>query len=748
MSTNHTLSSSITSGITLTASGADGTPFTITNTGAIDNSGEAESYGALTGAVFATVTNAGHVTGSRYGIYLRAGGLLTNTGSIYGLSNGVKGEHITAILGIDNFQTNTATTTLVNSGSIGASGYAVQLEYGGAVTNTNIGTINGGSSSVGVDIRGLPGTVLNAGSISGAIAVQLANGGYVSNASTGVLQTPNPNYGTGIELLGGNATVVNAGYIGATYTGIYGRGATSLDIRNSGTIIGAKVASAYSAGIWVYGATSGVTIENSGLIKSANSANGDAITVTSAASTFTDLKLIVDAGARFGGKVYADAGATNIVDLTSGASAGTLAATSNEFVNFESLTIASGATWTIDGDATLHTEFPTIADFTGKDGVALTGSNNAIGHVGSVSGSGVTTVTLTGTDAQTLSFAGSFGGGFTIANVGGAQTLETICFLPGTLIGTPDGEVVVEALKTGDLVSTLHNGVRPVKWIGTGKVLAPAGQRGPATPVIVRQGALGDDVPSRDLHVTKAHALYFDDVFIPVEFLVNHATIVWDDRGQEVTVYHVELDSHDVIFANGAPAETFRDDGNRWMFQNGFHAPNEPKAEPCAPVLTGGPVVDAVWRRLLDLAGPRPVVALTDEPDLHLVVDGERVDATTREGAYIFRLKPQPASVRIVSRCAAPAELGLARDPRALGVAVKRIALRQGTKFRIIEARDAELAEGFHAFEPDGPLRWTTGDAAVPASLFKDFKGPTELVLHVVGTTRYVSPEDARAVAA
>ena len=77
-----------------------------------------------------------HVTSDRYGIYLRAGGLLTNTGSIFGGSNGVKGEHITAILGIDSFTYNTATSTLVNSGSIGGGGgYAVQFERcGGAVT--------------------------------------------------------------------------------------------------------------------------------------------------------------------------------------------------------------------------------------------------------------------------------------------------------------------------------------------------------------------------------------------------------------------------------------------------------------------------------------------------------------------------------------------------------------------------------------------------------------------------------------
>jgi hypothetical protein len=85
--------------------------------------------------------------------------------------------------------------------------------------------------------------------------------------------------------------------------------------------------------------------------------------------------------------------------------------------------------------------------------------------------------------------------------------------------------VPVQALNPGDTVATAHNGPPKVVWVGKGKVLATGGRRSAATPVIVRKGALADNVPHRDLHVTKAHALYIDDVLIPVEFLVNHQTI-------------------------------------------------------------------------------------------------------------------------------------------------------------------------------------------------------------------------------
>ena len=100
--------------------------------------------------------------------------------------------------------------------------------------------------------------------------------------------------------------------------------------------------------------------------------------------------------------------------------------------------------------------------------------------------------------------------------------------------------------------------------------------------------------------------------------------------------------------ANGALAESYRDDGNRWLFQNANTGWNQSPKPPCAEVLTGGPIVDAVWRRLLDRAGPRPHAPLTNDPDLHLLVDGCRLDAEQRtDGHYVFVL---PTAVRCVQR--------------------------------------------------------------------------------------------------
>jgi hypothetical protein len=296
----------------------------------------------------------------------------------------------------------------------------------------------------------------------------------------------------------------------------------------------------------------------------------------------------------------------------------------------------------------------------------------------------------------------------------------------------------VERLAVGDMVRTATGQARRLEWIGTGCVMVTRGRRSAATPIIVRKGALADNVPHQDLHITKGHSLFFEGVLIPVEFLVNHRSIVWDDSAREVTVYHLELDAHDVLLANGAPAESYRDDGNRWLFQNANSGWELPPQAPCAPVLTGGPIVDSVWRRLLDRAGPHLGFPTTAEPDLHLSIDGRRVDAKARAGGmYIFRLPERPGSVRLISRAGAPDALGIARDPRMLGVAVRQIRLWRGARLRLIEASDPSLDEGFHLFEADNGFRWTDGNALLPASLFDGVQGGFELELLVDGTTRY-----------
>lgn len=328
------------------------------------------------------------------------------------------------------------------------------------------------------------------------------------------------------------------------------------------------------------------------------------------------------------------------------------------------------------------------------------------------------------------------------------EEVTAVCFCAGTCIATPLGKVCVESLSVGDEVITASGKTRPIIWIGTGRVLARRGRRNAATPVIVRRGALADGVPHCDLRVTKGHSLYIDGALIPVEELVNHRSILWDDHAQEVELYHIELEAHDVLLANGAPAESYRDDGNRWLFRNANSSWGGLPKEPCAPVLTDGPFVDAVWRKLLERAGPRPRLPLTDDPDLHLLVDGVRVDVALRtDMKLLFRLAAPPVTVRIVSCSAVPQELGLARDPRQLGVALRQIMVTEAARVRVMDAENEKLTDGFHAFEPKDNFRWTDGDALLPAELFDDLTGPLDVTLHIACLASYVDTGLAQRVA-
>jgi Hint domain len=350
------------------------------------------------------------------------------------------------------------------------------------------------------------------------------------------------------------------------------------------------------------------------------------------------------------------------------------------------------------------------------------------------------------TSGQIMHGPASVSGSVFLATEPVLDTAPPLCFVAGTRIATPRGEVAVERLEVGDVVLTHVGAQFPIVWIGVNRVLVAAGRRGAATPVIVRRGALADNVPDRDLYVTKGHSFYLDDVLIPVEFLVNHRSILWDDRPQEVEIYHVELSSHAVLLANGAPAESYRDDGNRRLFRNGNSGWDAPPKKSYAPVLTGGPVVDAVWRRLSDRAGNRLAVSLTDEPDLHLLCDGRRVNGCRRsDDVHVFRLSSVPDQLRVVSRAGVPAELGFARDPRTLGVALRRILVWQGAQVRLLDASDPSLDDGCHAFEEDNGFRWTNGNARLPAALFGGIDGPIELDLHVGGATRYPAQVGATA---
>ena len=295
-------------------------------------------------------------------------------------------------------------------------------------------------------------------------------------------------------------------------------------------------------------------------------------------------------------------------------------------------------------------------------------------------------------------------------------------FLPGTHIATPAGEFPVDCLPIGYPVLTLGGVSRPIARIGVVRVLASPGRDGPATPILVRKNALADNVPNRDLWVMKSRPLNIDGVLIPVELLVNHRTILWGEQAEDITIYRLELETPDILLANGTPAESSRTDATHG-----------------SGALNSGPLVDAAWTRLVERAGGQHL-ATTDDPDLHLRVDGRRLNAASRgDDFYRFGLAARPADVRIVSRSGVPQELGIGRDPRRLGVAVQQIVVLKGRVVRTMEADDHSLVQGFHAFDGETGVRWTDGDARVPASLFDRLIGPLEVFLQLGSCATYAT---------
>ena len=76
----------------------------------------------------------------------------------------------------------------------------------------------------------------------------------------------------------------------------------------------------------------------------------------------------------------------------------------------------------------------------------------------------------------------------------------------------------------------------------------------------MRAGAFSEGAPRRDLLLSPDHAVYIDDVLIPIRYLVNGVSIV-QQTVDAVTYWHVELPEHDVLLAEGLPAESFLDTG-------------------------------------------------------------------------------------------------------------------------------------------------------------------------------------------
>jgi hypothetical protein len=333
----------------------------------------------------------------------------------------------------------------------------------------------------------------------------------------------------------------------------------------------------------------------------------------------------------------------------------------------------------------------------------------------------------------------------------GLDPITVPCFAAGVSITTPAGGVAVEALRVGDTVLTASGATRPVIWIGQ-KTVRPARHPRPheVNPVRIRKGAFAEGLPARDLVVSPGHAVFVEGVLIPAGSLVNGATII-QETVDSVRYFHVELDAHDVVLADGLPCESYLDDGNRAAFANGGQAVElfgrlDPKSweKACAPWVGAGPQLDEVRRRLHARAEAMGWVR-SEEPDLHLVVDGVTIGPLQTHGDRAWFQVPACAALTLASNTSVLAQVmpGL-HDTRRLGVAVGELRVNG----QALALDGAVFGAGFHTLETYGDYVWRWTDGAATLALGLDAPAMIEVVLHMVAPSWKRRAPELRLVAA
>ena len=143
-----------------------------------------------------------------------------------------------------------------------------------------------------------------------------------------------------------------------------------------------------------------------------------------------------------------------------------------------------------------------------------------------------------------------------------------VCFTTGTKITTPKGPVAIEHLRVGDLVETADHGPCPIRWIGSSRVGSLALATNPKQrPIRIRAGALGWGLPEADLLVSPQHRILVQsnilermigakEGLVAAKHLLGVPGIEVADDVTVVTYWHFMFDRHEIVFAEGAAAES------------------------------------------------------------------------------------------------------------------------------------------------------------------------------------------------
>jgi collagen type I alpha len=301
------------------------------------------------------------------------------------------------------------------------------------------------------------------------------------------------------------------------------------------------------------------------------------------------------------------------------------------------------------------------------------------------------------------------------------------CYCRGTRILTENGYVAVEHLVLGQNVLSPWGEASPIRWLGHRHVtLQQCLHPWNAEPIRIEAHAFGSGLPQRPLFLSPDHAVFRGGVLIPIRYLINGATVAQMNVG-EVEYWHLELDEHRAVLAEGLPAETYLDTGNRTNFSRtsckSRHEPEHSlriwKQKSFAPLRLSGPEVDAARTHLLGRL-PQLGYQLISSPRLRMSVDGRQIRPKRFGGWSEVRLSRPAKVLRLLSLSGIPSQTeadGI--DHRRLGVAVTAVLI-DGINLSLDDRR---FASGWHIAEPN--LRWTTGEA------FLDIGGARSIALHI-----------------
>ncbi len=169
-----------------------------------------------------------------------------------------------------------------------------------------------------------------------------------------------------------------------------------------------------------------------------------------------------------------------------------------------------------------------------------------------------------------LSLMNQFGNGaIALNNANFAPPPVYVCFCAGTNILTPSGYRKIETLIQGDLVVTAQGVPKSILWIGQTDVSVEEMRRDPdRRPIRIKANSINPGVPSIDLDVSAQHRIAIQNPYAALLFgegcvmvRAKHLTGSIAERlvpSSPVSYFHLLLDEHDMVIANGLETESFQ----------------------------------------------------------------------------------------------------------------------------------------------------------------------------------------------